>query len=141
MRRSVSTAYYAVFHKVLRLAADRFAGQGQVRSASYRLLYRGFDHGRVNEICEAIDKPIMTKAFRDSLGRTAVGPEIRNFAAVFQTLRNARHLADYDPALRLERGVVAEIIQMAETAMAALDAADTEELSDVLALMMVKTRI
>jgi uncharacterized protein (UPF0332 family) len=140
LRRAASTAYYAVFHKILRLAADRFVGETQRHTAAYRLLYRGFDHGRVNEVCEAIDKPMMNKVFRDSLGRAAVSAEMRDFAAAFRILRDARHGADYDPAHRLTTIVVNRIIQMAETAMADLDAVAADELADVLALMMVRTR-
>jgi len=141
LRRAVSTAYYAVFHKILRLAAGRFVGEAHSHTAAYRLLYRGFDHGRVNEVCEAIDKPMMNKAFRDSLGRAAVSAEMRDFAGAFHSLRDARHSADYDPGYRLTTIVVDRIIQMAETAMADLDAVPAEELADVLALMMVKTRV
>jgi len=140
LRRAVSTAYYAVFHKILRMAAHRFVGEAQGQTAAYRMIYRGFDHGRVNEVCQAIDKPMMSKAFKESLGKSGVSLEMRRFANAFCVLRDARHLADYDPTYRLERIVVDGMIQMAETAMAALDAVAPEELADVMALMMVKTR-
>ncbi len=140
LRRAVSTAYYAVFHKILRLAAVRFVGGTQSHTAAYRLLYRGFDHSRVNEVCEGIDKPLMNKAFRDSLGRAAVSPGMRDFASAFRFLRDERQRADYDPAYRLKPIPVNEVIQLAETAMAALDTVVPEELADVLAMMMVKSR-
>jgi len=140
LRRAVSTAYYAVFHKILRMAANRFAGEAQGQTAAYRLLYRWFDHSRVNEVCRAIDKPLMSKAFQQSLVRPAVSLQMRRFANAFCVLRDARHLADYDPSHRLERVVVDGMVLMAEMAMAALDAVEAEELADVLALMIVKTR-
>ncbi len=141
LRRAISTAYYAVFHKILRLAAERFVGEAQRHTAAYRLPYRGFDHGRVYEVCQAVDKPMMNKIFREALGRTAVSEELRGFAFAFRELRDARQFADYDPAQRLTIIAVNEIIQIAEAAMDVLDQVDLEELADVLALMMVKTRI
>ena len=42
LRRAASTAYYAVFHAVLRAAADRFMGAGQASAPGDAILYRGF---------------------------------------------------------------------------------------------------
>jgi hypothetical protein len=55
LRRAVSTAYYAVFHTILRAAALRFMGAGQENAAGYAILYRSFDHRHMKTVCEALD--------------------------------------------------------------------------------------
>jgi len=46
-RRAVSTAYYAVFHRLARLRADEFIGSGaaQPRGPEYEKVYRALEHG------------------------------------------------------------------------------------------------
>jgi shikimate 5-dehydrogenase len=115
LRRAVSTAYYAVFHKILRETADRFVGPDHSSKAAYRLVYRNFDHNRVREVC-----------LRLSL-------EMRDFASSFPFLQSARHRADYAPD-------AANHIAAAQTAMAAFDQTAEAERTDVLALMMGRSR-
>jgi hypothetical protein len=38
LRRAVSTAYYALFHKVVRAAAERFMGPAHENAAGFSLL-------------------------------------------------------------------------------------------------------
>jgi hypothetical protein len=59
-RRAVSTAYYAVFHHILAAAAARFMGPGTEASGGYRLLYRGFNHGRMKTVCTALTAPALS---------------------------------------------------------------------------------
>src|SRR5258708_2364680 len=54
LRRAVSTAYYALFHKVLRSAAQRFMGPDQERRAGFTILYRSFDHRHMKLVCLAL---------------------------------------------------------------------------------------
>jgi len=65
LRRAVSTAYYALFHKVLQAAAGRFMGLNKETSAGYSLIYRGFDHRNMRTVCEALD----VSTLKDSLKR------------------------------------------------------------------------
>ena len=54
LRRAVSTAYDAVFHMVLRAAADRFMGPDEQASPGYSILYRGFSHAQIRSACAAL---------------------------------------------------------------------------------------
>jgi hypothetical protein len=99
LRRAASTAYYAVFHKVLRAAAERFAGLGQEHSGAYAILYRSFDHGHMKQMCEALLKSTLPDALKWRLRRDAVSQETRDFAGSFPALQEIRHLADYDPTI------------------------------------------
>ena len=140
LRRAVSTAYYAVFHYILRAAADRFMGRGEAASAGYALLYRSFDHRHMKTVCGALRAPTLRERFRRHLGRASVRQEVREFAAAFEELQDARHTADYDPVASFVLSDVMALIEAAVTAMHAFDQVAPEEKSDVLALLMVRAR-
>jgi len=140
IRRAVSTAYYAVFHKIVRTAAGRFVGPGHENSAAFRLVYRGFEHARMKDVCEAINKREMGSAYQRLLGRRTVSVTMRQFAGIFYELQRERHLADYESAPAVTLSDAVDIIRQAQLAISAFEAAAPEEQADVLALMMVKTR-
>lgn len=140
LRRAVSTAYYAVFHKVVRAGAERLMGSGSQNTAGYGLIYRSFNHGRMKSICEALNVARLSKTLQQQLGRTVVSPEMRGFAAAFATLQEARHLADYDPSIRLILSDATDFVEAAEAAMATFDAIAPSEQADVLALMLANPR-
>ncbi len=66
--------------------------------------------------------------------------DTRRFADAFQDLQNFRHLADYDPAYHFRAPDVHSIIDQAAEAMAAFDRIAPAEQTDILALLMVKSR-
>lgn len=140
LRRSVSTAYYAVFHKLAGLAAQRFMGPGQENTAGYAILYRGFDHRRVRDVCDSLQAATLKERYRDRLSRSAVSQAMREFVSSFPTLQDYRHRADYDPAMQLLRSEVETVIITAQDAMNALDRVAPDEQTDVLALMLVGAR-
>ena len=140
LRRAVSTAYYALFHKVLRAGAERFMGPDKQQSAGYNLLYRGFNHGRMKSVCEALNVATLSKALQRQLGRTAVSQEMRDFVSAFSLLQEARHLADYDPSAGFVLSDSAALVEAADAAMTAFDQVMPDERADVLALLLVNVR-
>ncbi len=140
LRRAVSTAYYAVFHTVLRAASQRFMGPGQETSAGYTLLYRGFEHQRMKMVCEALQASELKDKYKRHLRRRAVSQELRDFAGAFAELQEARQRADYDPSEELALSDVASIVDLAELAIGAFDHVAPEEQVDVLALLLVGAR-
>jgi hypothetical protein len=140
LRRAVSTAYYAVFHKILLAAAERFMGPGTESTAGYSLLYRSFDHRHMKTICEHLNAPTMKKTMQTNLRRTTVSVEMRHFARNFSLLQEQRHLADYDPRAAHETSAVSNLVDLAEIAIRAFDSAPPEEQADILALLMVRPR-
>lgn len=140
MRRAASTAYYAVFHMLLRAAADRFMGAGQAAAPGYSLLYRGFSHGQMRRACEELQHSTLKERYKRALQRTAVSRDMQAFARSFPNLQDARHTADYDPAAQFSASDVAALIQEAENAIEAFDRAPPDEQADVLALLMMGIR-
>lgn len=89
--------HYAVFHRVLRAAAQRFAVPEQEHGGAYQILYRSFGHGQMKQTREDLAKSTLPKKIRWSLRRDAVSQETRDFAVAFPALREIREFADYDP--------------------------------------------
>jgi hypothetical protein len=140
LRRAASTVYYALFHKILRSAAERFAGPGKDSSAAYGLIYRSFDHGRMKEVCLKLGKRPLNETLRRQLRCDMIGQDMRDFANAFPGVQEFRHLADYDPAAVFEVADVQDLIETVEFAIAAFDRAKPPEQADILALFMVKPR-
>jgi hypothetical protein len=97
LRRAVSTAYYAVFHAVMRAAADTYVGSANKNTSEYELAYRHIDHAGLKSACETC------KNQQATIGSQPVqfGPDLRAFAATLIELQGRRHRADYDPGLYL----------------------------------------
>ena len=140
LRRAVSTAYYAVFHKVLRAAAERFIGADQQHTAGFTLLYRAFDHRHMKTTCEALQATTLKDKFRRHLGRLSVSTATREFATSSPVLQDKRHQADYDPSVEFQPPDVRFVIDVATATIEAFDVIDPVEKADVLALLMVGAR-
>jgi len=88
LRRAVSTAYYALFHLLVREASRHLVANEDLRS----LLARAFEHSEMKRISRAF----AAGALPDSLKMfEPVSPELRDLADAFIQLQEARHEADY----------------------------------------------
>lgn len=140
VRRSISTAYYAVFHHVLSAGATRFLRDGKPDGAAFSILYRGFSHGRMRTVCQSLSQTRLGQTFARQFQRSAVSDDMRGFANSFLILQDVRHLADYDPLAEFSSIDARAFIDDAEAAIAAFDRAEPDEQDDVLALMLISTR-
>lgn len=111
------------------------------RTAAYALIYRGLDHAKVKTVLLEISKPTLRDAYRKALGRGSVSPELQKFADVFVPMQQLRHLADYHPSIVFSPSDARDMIVEAGSALALLMGLDTQERTDVLALMLVGKRI
>jgi hypothetical protein len=109
LRRSVSTAYYALFHLIIETACMNWPKPQRGRVA------RQFDHKRMKEMsAEAAKKRPGAHA-----GLTVV-------ATTFVELQQNRHLADYDLGIELNPEEVAFDILQVEDAFAIWEAIKDE---------------
>ncbi len=116
LRRSVSTAYYAVFHCMAGCCADLPVGRGNARrTEAWRRTYRALSHRQAREAC----------------GRerelAALTPPLRDFARLFVELQVERHGADYDPAWIGLKQDIADRIANARTVIERFEAAPVSE--------------
>jgi len=85
LRRSVSTAYYALFHLLIDEAVNNW-GIARHRGK----LARTFDHGPMKRVCDDYVKSFY------SAGRPASSLLLKEVARTFSELQSMRHTADYD---------------------------------------------
>lgn len=85
LRRSVSTAYYALFHLLIDDAVGKW-GVGRQRSA----LGRTFEHKAMKTVCQDYVNNFY------SAGKPHSGEKLKNVAQTFADLQQQRHTADYD---------------------------------------------
>ncbi|WP_081630939.1 hypothetical protein [Aureimonas ureilytica] len=115
LKRSISTAYYALFHAVARDCADRLVGTGQNRAdKAWRQTYRALNHGEAKTACA-------------QLRNLGFPPDLTQVGDAFRTLQEQRHKADYDPFHRVNRATALTAIQLAETAISNLRAAGSKD--------------
>jgi len=128
LRRSVSDAYYALFHALATLCADSLVGPSKHNSEAWRRIYRGIDHGRAKDEFRRAD----VRSMHANMAR---------IAPAFIQLQDARHAADYDPVNTLSRRSEAEaFIGIAETALADLDTLPPDTSVELAACLLLKRR-
>lgn len=140
LRRAVSTAYYALFHGIVRCAADSFVGARSRTKPRYETFYRGFEHRLMKEGCAAIDKLALNSKAGKAMGAKAASREIRDVASAFVTLQDRRHWADYSPRGKITRAETRDLVDLAESAIARLLAASVDERRNFLAFLMAGAR-
>ena len=100
LRRSISAAYYAVFHAVLTAATDDLVGATRQATARYTLVYRSIEHRTLRALCVEATKPQLSAKYRKYAPATGFGADLRGFAETVVELQEKRHTADYDPSVR-----------------------------------------
>jgi uncharacterized protein (UPF0332 family) len=90
-RRSISTAYYALFHLLVQEAVQCWNGSSTARFG----LERRFEHKTMKEVSNAV----LRSSWRGwSVPSPTVPTELQSVAKVFVKLQEARQQADYDNA-------------------------------------------
>jgi uncharacterized protein (UPF0332 family) len=105
-RRSVSTAYYAVFHALAKHCADYLTHSASGDSEEYARIYRSLEHG-----------PLRTALSQVQIKKNKTLLNIMEIAA---KLQNERHNADYSPP---QTGIfpAASVQELLELARLAVD--------------------
>lgn len=107
-RRAVSTAYYAIFHAVLRDATDLLVGNGTPWNI-YTLVYRSIDHRKLKSTCEMVSGR--------SWALSPVDPNLLALCTSVIALGELRNRADYDPSFRITLQTAAEAVLDARIAV------------------------
>lgn len=114
LRRATSTAYYAVFHFLVREAAGSLIGQHpDLRGAAMRW----FTHARMAEACGLFSAPAVQGrlVIPQQLKAIPVSQPLQDVARSFRALQQARHEADYDAtSRRFTRQRVRQLVEQAE---------------------------
>ena len=128
LKRSVSGAFYALFHALAKLCADTIAGTGPTRSMkAWQQTYRALNHGPAKHACAQARK----KGFP---------PEVIRFGDLFVSMQEKRHTADYDPLSVFQRADVVPMVEEVEVAIADLRIVPRSDLRALVALVLLPDR-
>ena len=104
LRRSVSAAYYAIFHLLITeaaaLAGSKLNTEGRIR------LRRAYAHADMKAVCASYASATTALKFNQQIAPLLSFPiatELMNVADTFVSLQEARHLADYDLQSKFSR--------------------------------------
>lgn len=121
LRRAVSTAYYALFHRLISEAGRSLAGASPEWEVLRVAVYgRAFQHGDMRKVAVQFKEGNPRKVYRRAMGDAPPGPELRSIAATFTRLQTERHKADYDIEARFTRSDVIKLVDEVEDAFATL---------------------
>ena len=129
MRRTVSTAYYAMFHALCRLCADTLIGGTHWKTDAWNRVYRGLSH-------TGAKKTLTSQKDLAELPST-----VASFGVVFALLQQERETADYDPAPFQRYFVATEtLVNQASSAIADLGHLDDDNRRKLAAMLLIKAR-
>ena len=106
LRRSVSTAYYALFHLLIQEACNNW-----VRTDTRDFLARAFNHRTMKDASTRAEN-----ATYDASVSPQVVAKLRSVARAFRELQFSRHLADYSIATKWDRSKAVAKLNQAKTA-------------------------
>jgi len=141
LRRAVSSAYYGVFHCVLRHVADTVLGAGNRGTNLYRAVYSGIAHEQLRTVCHKLggpkpdDKIVKGHAPNGGFGQIII------FATLTLNLQDQRKYADYNPVRPfLSPTAAAEAVTNARDAVKYFEEARPEQRGAFIALLAMKLR-
>lgn len=108
LRRATSTAYYALFHFLIREAVRQIGPN--LSAENYNRAYRWFDHGAMARVAKSFSEKIVRIEKSKDVLIQSNNSGIQFIAQLFADLQELRHLADYDAgAIFLRADVLAKI--------------------------------
>ncbi len=133
MRKSVSSTYYALFHKLCETCANCLLGPESPDRCERAWLqtYRAPSHNQSKQACERCSKSNNGYKFPS---------EIEDFAAYFILMYEARMRADYNPSAKFKRDDVINFIQGAKKAVKTFDKASDKHKRAFAALILFQER-
>lgn len=123
LRRAVSSAYYAVFHRLTQHSAQQLLGRGEW-TLRHSAVARWITHTDLAALADAANNR-GNASLRAVLA--PVDARLQDVAQNFLDLQSARHSADYDDFYEVSRSLALSHVASARAAVAGADALFTEE--------------
>jgi len=114
LRRAVSTAYYALFHFLIRETLRQIGPN--LSDDNYNRAYRWFDHGNMSRVARIFSQEMVRISNSKDVLVQSDSRAIKFVALSFAELQELRHSADYDPGASFQRADVQENIRRVGTA-------------------------
>lgn len=114
LRRAISTAYYALFHFLIREAIRQMGPNLGIEN--HNRIYRWFDHRTMYQVARSFSQIVVRiPGSKEILIQGNTG-SVKHIAQWFADLQELRHSADYDPGAVFLRGDVQDNVNRVETA-------------------------
>lgn len=134
LRRAISTAYYALFHKLIADASHRFS---RAEPSLQSKIARTLSHTEMRKVCRSIAEKNLSDVLKQLLRSAGFSPETKQVAKTFVDLQERRHEADYDLAVEFSRAETFELLDRVESAFAGWQKVhNTEEANIFLAALL-----
>ena len=104
LRRAVSTAYYALFHFLIRESIRQIGPN--LSEDNFNRIYRWFDHGAMYRVARAFSELIVRIPSSKDILIQSNTQSVQFIAQTFADLQELRHCADYDPGASFLRADV-----------------------------------
>ena len=115
LRRSISSAYYALFHLLTSDAARLFVRD---EPATASRLARSFSHADLRNVSLEFSKGQLPKSLRSPEVTVEISEQLRSVCKAVTRLQQVRHSADYDVSQTFVRQDAIDFVEEAETAFA-----------------------
>lgn len=138
LRRSVSSAYYAMFH-LLTAEVVAILGSNLSLDATQRI-QRWFDHSEMNRVCGMFSRPDTPSQIAPILGGP-ISDDLQSVVKAFIQLQDARHRADYDLSSTWTRVAAQQYAQTARDAFAAWTRVRKSHEANVFALALLSAKL
>jgi hypothetical protein len=126
LRRAVSSAYYALFHALAKLCADKLVGFSKPWDV-YAPIYRSLDHGKAKDVLKRIS--------------SHRGGGVAIIGQTFILLQERRHTADYDPSpFPFGRAETLDLVEQAKQAIEKIGSLSDEDRLFVATQLVARTR-
>ena len=128
MRRAVSTAYYAIFHALCRLCADKLIGGNRDKTPAWQRVYRALEH-------KTAKNALLRKEVTD------LHPALATFGVTFAILQDKRVAADYDPvSFSIYFDETNSLVDQADSAIKSLYGVDDDIKRSLATILLIKVR-
>lgn len=119
LRRSVSSAYYALFHFLIEQSTRRYIGAAASDAGLRALMARGYGHDEIYVAAKSFAGGTLPDIVTRSIGPISIPGGLKSLAQLFLEAQDQRHEADYDLAARLLRANVFSLLERIEKAFRA----------------------
>jgi hypothetical protein len=139
IRRAIATAYYGVFHFILRQVADTIAGSGNHKTNLYNMVYRSVQHKPLRDLCNQFRGTTLGPNVKPYSPLDGFGPIVA-FAGLIYELYEQRILADYVPFRAFEEGKSRITVGYGREAVKHFKEAKLEQRAAFIALLTIKPK-
>jgi hypothetical protein len=140
LRRSISAAYYGLFHSIATAVADQFVGASRRTTPEYALAYRRIDHRVLRALCSEIKTGRLSAKYEDFVPVNGFSNDLKTIAIAAVELQDKRQDSDYNPLISVKASDAEALVATARDAAARFGRLSRDERRIFLCLLVFQPR-